>query len=219
MAAILKTGIVQENSSSVANLTLDSSGNVTAGNNLTVTGTSTLTGAISTGAITSSGLVTGATGALYPVVQGTAQASTSGTSITFSSIPSWVKRITVMFSGVSTNGTSVIQIQVGSGSVTSSGYAAQSGNRAVDVTSTTGFPVTVTNTAASLWSGIATLSLANSSTNTWVMSGTLDASAASSSVNFSAGGVSLSGTLDRVVITTVNGTDTFDAGSINIQYE
>jgi hypothetical protein len=153
------------------------------------------------------------------LTSGTAQASTSGTSITFSSIPSWVKRITVMFNGVSTTGTSAIQIQVGSGSVTNTGYSAQSGNRAVDVTSTTGFPVTVTTTAASLWSGVATLALANSSTNTWVVSGTLDASAASSSVNFSAGGVSLSGALDRVVITTVNGTDTFDAGSINILYE
>jgi hypothetical protein len=39
------------------------------------------------------------------------------------------------------------------------------------------------------------------------------------SVNFSAGSKTLSGTLDRVRITTVNGTDTFDAGSINILYE
>ena len=52
------------------------------------------------------------------IVSGTVQATTSGTSITFSSIPSWVKRITVMFQGVSTSGTSISQIQVGSGSVT-----------------------------------------------------------------------------------------------------
>ena len=38
MAAILKTGVVQENSSAVANLTLDSSGNVTVGNGLSVSG-------------------------------------------------------------------------------------------------------------------------------------------------------------------------------------
>jgi hypothetical protein len=31
--------------------------------------------------------------------------------------------------------------------------------------------------------------------------------------------VSLSGTLDRIRLTTVNGSDTFDAGSINIIYE
>ena len=33
------------------------------------------------------------------------------------------------------------------------------------------------------------------------------------------GAVSLSGTLDRIRLTTVNGTDTFDAGSVNIMYE
>ena len=45
------------------------------------------------------------------ITAGTAVASTSGTSIDFTGIPSWVKRITVMFNGVSTNGTSNIQIQ------------------------------------------------------------------------------------------------------------
>jgi hypothetical protein len=34
-----------------------------------------------------------------------------------------------------------------------------------------------------------------------------------------AGHVSLSGALDRIRLTTVNGTDTFDAGSVNIIYE
>ena len=34
-----------------------------------------------------------------------------------------------------------------------------------------------------------------------------------------AGGVTLGGTLDRIRITTVNGTDTFDAGTINLLLE
>lgn len=38
-------------------------------------------------------------------------------------------------------------------------------------------------------------------------------------IDFMGGGKTLSGTLDRVRITTVNGTDTFDAGTINIMYE
>ena len=59
------------------------------------------------------------------ITSGTSQASTSGTSIDFTSIPSWVKRITLMFNGVSTNGTSNYQIQIGSGSVTTSGYTSQ----------------------------------------------------------------------------------------------
>ena len=68
------------------------------------------------------------------ITSGTAVASTSGTSIDFTSIPSWVKRITVMFNGVSTNGTSQVQIQLGAGSVTTTGYlsyATNLGNAAV----------------------------------------------------------------------------------------
>ena len=56
------------------------------------------------------------------LTSGTAVASTSGTSITFSSIPSWAKRVTVMFNGVSTSGSSNIQVQLGAGSTTTSGY-------------------------------------------------------------------------------------------------
>ena len=219
MAAILKTGIVQENSSSVANLTLDSSGNVTAGNNLTVTGTSTLTGAI-----TSSGLVTGATGALYPIVNGTAQASTSGTSITFSSIPSWVKRIVVMLNGVSTSGTSELQLQIGtSGGVQSTGYLGTWGtltSAGVGASNaTSGFLVNANGGNASyLRNGSITLSLLDLSTGLWAAQGLVGCSD-NARLSLIGGSKTLSGTLDRVVITTVNGTDTFDAGSINIQYE
>jgi hypothetical protein len=52
----------------------------------------------------------------------TAQASTSGTSVDFTGIPSWVKKITVMFTGVSTNGSSAVIVQIGAGSFTTSGY-------------------------------------------------------------------------------------------------
>ena len=43
----------------------------------------------------------------YPTLM-TAQNTTSGTSIDFTGIPSWVKRITVMFQGVSTTGSSQV---------------------------------------------------------------------------------------------------------------
>lgn len=56
------------------------------------------------------------------LTSGTAVATTSGTSIDFTGIPSWAKKITVMFSAVSTNGTSPIQVQIGAGSVSNSGY-------------------------------------------------------------------------------------------------
>jgi hypothetical protein len=149
---------------------------------------------------------------------GTSQASTSGTSITFSSIPSWVKRITVMFNGVSTSGTSLIQIQIGSGSVTNSGYVsgAHTSNN-VDSSSTTGFIQQASNVASTTYSGIAMILL--SAANTYTCSGSLQPPGAAAGGNMSGGWITIGGALDRVVITTVNGTDTFDAGSINIQYE
>ena len=149
----------------------------------------------------------------------TAVASTSGTSITFSSLPAWVKRITVMFNGVSTSGTSSILIQLGAGSVTNTGYAsvgtrfgASSGGSG---NYTTGFGI-FQAAAADLIGGA--IQLSNHSSNIWVAQGIT--SATNSTANMTTSGyISLAGTLDRVVITTVNGTDTFDAGSVNLLYE
>jgi len=53
---------------------------------------------------------------------------------------------------------------------------------------------------------------------TWISSSIL-ASSGTARINIAAGSKSLSAALDRVRITTVNGTDTFDAGAINILYE
>jgi hypothetical protein len=152
---------------------------------------------------------------------GTAVASTSGTAIDFTSIPSWVKRITVLYSGVSTSGTSNYLVQIGSGSVTGSGYASAAfsvdGANATGIsTSTAGFLTARVVTAAALFTG--SIVISNITENTWVESGSL--------INISAGwgttstgSLALAGVLDRVRITTTNGTDTFDAGSINILYE
>lgn len=175
------------------------------------------------GTVTATGTVAGTTGTLYPIVSGTAAASTSGTAIDFTGIPSWVKRITVMFNGVSTNGTSNLQIQIGSGSFTTSGYASAStynvNSASPTVASaTTGFLITPINGVGEINSGAITLNLINS--NTWVFSGVLMDIAVFANVDVSSGiSPALSGALDRVRITTVNGTDTFDAGTINILYE
>ena len=163
------------------------------------------------------------TGTLAPIVSGTAVTCAGQTSIDFTGIPSWVKRITVMFSGVSTNGTSNLLIQIGSGSVSSSGYASTATAATAVVNSTIGFAATCAIVAADVSSGQIILSLIGS--NTWTGSGILSRNATGgNAVNMSAGvSPSLSGVLDRVRITTVNGTDTFDttpsAGTINIIYE
>ena len=152
------------------------------------------------------------------ITSGTSVASTSGTTIDFTSIPSWVKRITVMFNGVSTTGTSQYQIQIGSGSVdTTSTYVGSNSSAASTVQSatlTTGFLV-ATPSAASTYSGNAVLT--NVSGNIWSFSSVMGRS--DGRTDFTGGVKSISGTLDRVRVTTVNGTDTFDAGSINILYE
>jgi hypothetical protein len=168
--------------------------------------------------IDGSASVTINSGAVLGITSGTAVASTSGTSITFSSLPAWVKRITVMFSGVSTSGTSQYLVQIGSGSTTITGYSAtctRLGAGGGTFNSTAGFLLSQ-QAAADLVGG--TIVLANVTGNTWACSANL---AAPNSTNnlVTSGSVSLSGVLDRVVITTVAGTDTFDAGTINILYE
>lgn len=154
-----------------------------------------------------------------PLTSGTETVSTSGTSIDFTSIPSWVKRITVLFNGVSTNGSSNYQIQIGSSSFTTTGYissSAYTGASAGGLTGTTGFSLTANTVgAANNFSGQCVLSLVGS--NTWIQASILGRQ--DGYVSMGGGKVALSGVLDRVRITTVNGTDTFDAGSINILYE
>ena len=162
-------------------------------------------------------------GAVLGINSATAVASTSGTSIDFTSIPSWVKRITVMFNGVSTSATSVVQVQIASGSFpaspttyVASAWTGGSGNTGQSLTS--GFPVDngSNQTAATIRGG--TLVISNITGNTWVAQGNVGR-LESTQVCAIAGYIALGGVLDRVRITTVNGTDTFDAGTINIMYE
>ena len=121
-----------------------------------------------------------------------------------------------MFNGVSTNGTSNFLVQIGSGSIQNTGYVSTASSGAGTTTSTAGFIITQTVTAATNQSGLITLVTLGS--NVWVENGVLAFSNASVG-NTSGGNVTLGGTLDRLRITTVNGTDTFDAGTINILYE
>jgi hypothetical protein len=200
------SGTVEIQSNGTTRLTVASGGVTTTGNtsiaNLTATGT------FGGGVITS----------------GTAVASTSGTSIDFTSIPSWVKRITVMFNGVSTSGSSQLQVQIGSGSVTTTGYnsvAFYGLASAVQFQSaTTGFILEPSGNAASSTVRYGSLILSSFGSNTWASQGMIFPSVGATLV-ISDTGISpaLGGTLDRIRITTLGGTDTFDAGSINILYE
>lgn len=158
--------------------------------------------------------------ALHTPQLGTEQASTSGTSIDFTSIPSGVKRITVIGVGVSTNGTAVLACQIGdSGGVETSGYAGVCySSEGGIIATTTYFRLTIANTAAGVYQFKLTLTLENAATFTWALLGvTVRTDAATLAVSM--GTKSLSAELDRIRITTANGTDAFDAGVINIVYE
>ena len=169
--------------------------------------------------INGSGPITGADGLL---TLGTAQASTSGAAITFTGIPSWAKRVTVMFDRVSTTGSDNWVIQVGSGSILTSGY---NGCSTIFSSSTLATGVYAAgwgiknDLAPSSVSGSVFLTLVAS--NVWAASGVLSTpNTAPDMYSFlTSGSVTLSGALDRVRVATLNGVQTFDAGSINIMYE
>lgn len=175
--------------------------------------------------ITALGTGTGGAGTytISPASTGTVSGTITVVGVDFLSIPSWVKRVTVMFNGFSTSGTSIVQVQLGSGSVTTSGYLGgyiqASSASAVTLTGlTTGFLVGTPTAATATFQGALIINLLSASANTWADIGNI---ADSTNQRFwsSSGTISLSGALDRVRITTVGGTDTFDAGSINILYE
>ena len=210
----------------------------TAGNVLRSNGTTWTSSALASATDTAEGLVelattaevqagTDTTRAITPaalrggaLVRGTAVATTSGTVVDFTGIPSWVKRITVMFSEVSTNGTSTVIVQLGTSSgVTTSGYLSAAQQPAAGSTSTAGFVIDGNSIASMDRCGA--IVVVNMTGNLWVSSGDIAQrpGTPSTEVSSSGGRVTLSGTLDRIRITTSNGTDTFDAGSVNILYE
>jgi uridine phosphorylase len=158
------------------------------------------------------------------IVAGTA-VNASGTSVDFTSIPSWVKRITVNMQQVSTNGASAYLIQIGTSSgIQSTGYVScfvYTGPGSSGSGTTQGFGIYSDGDPA-VKDGSVMISLLNAANGTWAANGVFAQGPGSVSPGYympCAGSKTLSGTLDRVRITTVNGTDTFDLGSINILYE
>lgn len=155
-----------------------------------------------------------------PMVRSSAATALSGTSVVFEDIPTWVNKIIIHFSGMSVSGTSIPQIQIGSGSYDVSGYLGSTSD---------GLPAGTTaalhNTGALLGSlGNAaytkhgSVTLSRTPDNTWFISGVLGNSD-TARASMIGGSKPLSGPLDRVRITTVNGTDNFDSGSVYLTYE
>jgi hypothetical protein len=147
----------------------------------------------------------------------------TGTSVSFTDIPSWVKRITITFSGLSLSGSAVPLLRIGDADgIETAGYTASAahisiaGATSADNLSSAFLLVATAGATASI-SGTITLTLHNPSTNTWTLAGN---SIFSSGTVVTAHGIkSLSATLTQLQFGTTNGTDTFDAGTVNIHYE
>lgn len=145
---------------------------------------------------------------------------TNNTAIDFTNIPSWVKRITVTFNAISTNGATNILVQLGTGGApTTSGYTGYSvfswASGVVPVSSNAGIPIF--NNAAT-YSYFGHLIFTNVGGNAWIASGQLVTGGTQGST-ISGGSITLADALNYLRVVTSNGTDVLDAGSINILYE
>ena len=147
---------------------------------------------------------------------GTEQATTSGTAFTFGSIPAGTKMIIINFHGVSMSGTDKLLITLGdSGGLETSGYVSSSARvETSSNTSTSGFIVSI-NSASAVINGHMMLALEDSANFSWTSSHSLSRD---STTTVAGGGTkSLSAELTQVSITR-DGSNTFDAGAINILY-
>ena len=154
------------------------------------------------------------------ITLGTEQATTSGTSVTFRSIPAGTKQIIISFNGFSLSGTDQTLIQLGdAGGIETTGYVG-GGALAIEATATSASSNTIgfsikTDNAANIVNGHVTITLIDAAAFSWVFSAALDIEAVH---GFVGGGTkSLSAELTQLKILTT-GSDTMDAGSINILY-
>lgn len=140
-------------------------------------------------------------------------ATTSGTSIDVTTIPSWITRLTIPFSSVSSSGSNNWLLQIGSGSILTSGYNGNvtrtAGTLLQTNTSTSGALINVIAASASVSGAIEIILLGN---NVYTIKGSLGDTAGSN--YFLAFSVTLSGAMDRIRLSF--GGDTADAGSISV---
>jgi hypothetical protein len=206
-ASITSTGLIHSaDATGVLNLQTDGSNALTVNANANVT-------------VNNSLFVSG--NSVQPLVLATQQTA-SGSSVDFTGIPSWVKRITLTGVGISfaAAGGGGGEVRIGSGSLTASGYTTRVATITNAVapsiqTSTTSMAAFVTSTAAATVSGMCVLVLNDATANTWVATTTTNRS--DGLIQQYIGSVSLSGVLDRISL--VATTSTFDAGTVNILYE
>lgn len=164
------------------------------------------------------GLITDGTSVSWgsTVVRGTA-VNPSSIPADFTGLPSWIRRITIVMQGISMSGSSQPRIQLGTSSAfATSGYTGTTAANGGTAGLSGGFDVSSTfNVGTNIF--YATYILTNYTGNTWSFSGTFGVN--NNGWGIINGFVVLSDVLTRLRFTSVNGTDTFDAGTINIFWE
>jgi len=158
---------------------------------------------------------TGATGPVGQLTFGTPQDINQDSFIDFTGIPSSARKIHVMFNFVSTLSDGDILIQIGSGSITSTGYNSIVSS-SLTTTSSSGFLITNSPTNAVLV-GFATL--INISANIWIISSNISKQISATMCVGAGISPNLSGPLDRVRIITTSGGNLLDQGQLNISYQ
>lgn len=149
-------------------------------------------------------------------------ATTSGTSVDFTGIPSTAKRVTLNLYGISTNGTSDLLVQGGtSGGVENSGYVgdvARFGTSSLATAqATAGLNLTGGDVgAADLYYGKVVFEKVSG--NLWIIESKI-ARGNSTGMASSMAGKTFAAALDRVRLTTAGGANTFDAGTASISWE
>ena len=135
-------------------------------------------------------------------------------------IPAWATRVTVMGKAVSSNGTSALIVQLGdSGGIETGSYAGANINELGTVTAySSGYMLANVMNAGNAYEFVLELTLENASSFTWMGQSSMSNSNSASKFFSSCGRKSTSAAMTTVRLTTVNGTDAFDAGAVNVLY-
>lgn len=148
-------------------------------------------------------------------------ATTTGTSISFTGIPTWATRVTVVFNGVSTDSTSPLLVKLGTiAGISSTNYlttAARLESTGTTVNSSTAGFIIDSNLAADVVCGTLTITCVDPANYVYV--GNHTGKASTTAVLMGGGKSTLGNLMNQLSITTVSGTANFDAGSINVLYE
>jgi hypothetical protein len=160
-----------------------------------------------------------ATATYAPLISGTAQAA-SGPTVSFTGIPSWAKRITVLLSAITTVASGTPAIRAGAGSYEATGYESINSN-------------IQTSTAASSASVNTSWDLVTAGNSTYTYTGNIVITKVTGTTyticsqlrfnttlsTFTTGYKTFSGNISQLQLCMSTGTDTFNGGTINVMYE